>query len=94
MVSERLNDSYVYNEEEKRNLFKLNALSLAFTLSAIVFMLLALGAMAAVPIALRYVGLADITETLIKLARWPALFILVSLADSHARLLSLAQTEG
>jgi membrane protein len=44
MVSERLNDSYVYNEEEKRNLFKLNALSLAFTLSAIVFMLLALGA--------------------------------------------------
>jgi membrane protein len=55
-------------------------LSLAFTMAAIVFMLLALGAMVAVPIVLQYLGLADLTETLIKLARWPALFILISLA--------------
>jgi membrane protein len=70
----------VYNESEKRNFFRLNALSLAFTISAIVFMLVALGAMVVMPFVLAYVGLAGVTETVIKVARWPALFIIVTLA--------------
>jgi membrane protein len=44
----------VYKEPEKRGFIKLNALSLTFTLGAVVFVLLALGAMVVLPIILNY----------------------------------------
>jgi membrane protein len=70
----------VYNEPEKRGLIWLNVISLTFTVLAIVFALVAIGTMVVVPIVLNFLGLAGATEMVIKIARWPALFIVVSLA--------------
>src|SRR5436305_4967671 len=70
----------VYNETEKRGLFRLNLLSLTFTLLAILFVLVAIGAMVVVPIVLNFLGLGDATEMIFKIARWPALFVVVALA--------------
>jgi len=70
----------VYNETEKRGFFKLNLVSLTFTLLAIVFVLLAIGGLVVIPVVLNFLGLGGETEMLIKIARWPALFIVVTLA--------------
>ena len=58
----------------------LNALSLAFTAGAILVLLLALGAIVVLPAVLKYIGLESIGGTIIMLARWPALYILVVVA--------------
>jgi membrane protein len=70
----------VYNEPEKRGFIWLNLISLIFTMLTITFALLAMGAMVIVPIALNFVGLGGVTETVIKIARWPALLIVITLA--------------
>src|SRR5919197_2563595 len=70
----------VYNESEERGFFKLNLVSLAFTLLTIVFVLVAMGALVVVPIALNLLGLGGATELVVKIARWPALFIVATLA--------------
>jgi membrane protein len=69
----------VYGEQEKRGFVKLNAISLSFTVAAIAFVLIALGAVVAVPVILKYVWLSDIAELLIRWARWPVLFVAVAL---------------
>jgi membrane protein len=69
----------VYNEPEKRTFVWLNVISLTFTILAIVFALVAIGTMIVVPIILNFLGLAGATEMVIKIARWPALFVVVSL---------------
>jgi membrane protein len=69
----------VYDETEKRSFIKLNALSLAFTIGIIGFMLVALGAMVVLPVILDYVGLGGVGETIIKLLRWPILLLGVGL---------------
>jgi membrane protein len=68
----------VYHEKEKRSFIRLNAISLAFTLGAIVFVLVALAAMTILPVVLSYVGLSRPMELLIKWGRWPALLGVVS----------------
>jgi membrane protein len=68
----------VYNEEEKRGFIKLNLVSLTFTLLTIIFVLFSIAAIAVVPVALAYVGLGDVTSTLVKYGRWPILFIMVA----------------
>ncbi len=70
----------VYEEEEKRGLIRLNAISLAFTTGAILFLLVALAAIVVLPVAMNFVGLPDVTETVVKAVRWPALFLVVALA--------------
>jgi membrane protein len=70
----------VYNEPEKRGFIWLNAISLTFTVLAIIFALVAIGAMVVVPIILNLIGLGAATEMVIKITRWPALLIVVSLA--------------
>ena len=69
----------VYNESEKRGFFKLNLVSLTFTLLAIVFVLVAIGGLVVIPVVLNFLGLSGETDMLIKIARWPALFIVVTL---------------
>ena len=69
----------VYREEETRGFFKLNAISLLFTAGAILFALLAIGAIVVLPVALQYVGLSDAADLLL-LGRWPAIFVCVALA--------------
>ena len=70
----------VYEEEEKRGLIRLNAISLAFTTGAIFLLLVALVAIVVLPVAMNFVGLPDVTETVVKAVRWPALFLVVALA--------------
>jgi membrane protein len=70
----------VYNEPEKRSFIWLNIISLMFTVLAIIFVLGGMGVMIVLPIVLNFVGLGGATEMVIKIARWPALLILVTLA--------------
>jgi membrane protein len=70
----------VYNEPEKRSFIWLNIISLTFTVLAIVFALVAIGVMVVIPIVLNFIGLGGATEMVIKIARWPALLIVVGLA--------------
>lgn len=69
----------VYGEKEKRGFVKLNAASLSFTLAGIVFALVALGAVVVLPVVLNFVGLSDAADLLIRLGRWPAMFVAVAL---------------
>jgi membrane protein len=68
----------VYGEEEKRGFIKLNVIALVFTVGTIVFVLLALAGVVVVPVALNYVPLPGITSVILKVARWPILFVLVA----------------
>lgn len=70
----------VYGEKEKRGFVKLNAASLSFTLAGIAFVLVALGAVVVLPVALNFVGLSNAADLLIRVARWPAMFVAVALA--------------
>ena len=69
----------VYDERETRGFVRLTALTLAFTVGALVFVILAMAAVVALPIALKYLGLSDIAEFLLGAARWPLLLVAVAL---------------
>lgn len=70
----------VYDEDEKRNFFVLNALSLLFTLSGIVLIIVGLGAMIGLPLLLERIGLGSGTEMALNLLRWPLLYIVFTIA--------------
>jgi membrane protein len=70
----------VYGEREKRGFVTLNAVSLGFTLVAILFVLLALSAVVVVPVVLQYLSLSDAADFLVRIARWPALFVGLTLS--------------
>lgn len=70
----------IYGEQEKRSFVRLNAISLAFTFAGIAFVLLALSAVVVVPVVLNYLGLPDFTDLLVRVARWPAMFVVLTLA--------------
>jgi membrane protein len=67
----------VYDEKEKRGFFKLNLVSLTFTLAAITSMLFAFGVVVALPLLLSRVGLGALPEFLFQILRWPGLLALV-----------------
>jgi membrane protein len=69
----------VYGEREDRSFIRRTALTLAFTVAGIVFILLSMGAVVVLPIALKFVGLGGTSETLLSLARWPVMLVVVSL---------------
>jgi membrane protein len=70
----------VYGEQEKRGFLKLNAMSLTFTIAAIAFVLLALGAVVVVPVVLNYLSMSNFADLLVRIARWPAMFVCLALA--------------
>ncbi len=70
----------VYDEREKRGLIKLNLVSLAFTTGAILFVLLAIGCVIALPAVFSSMGMASATALIAKIARWPILLIVIALA--------------
>jgi membrane protein len=70
----------VYDEKEKRGFLKLNAVSLSFTLAGILFVLGALGAVVVVPVVLNFIGLSNFADLMLRIARWPAMFVAVALA--------------
>jgi membrane protein len=71
----------VYDEDEKRSFLKLNLISLAFTLAAILAFILILSAVVIVPLVLTFLGVAAQQQAaLLLLLRWPVLLVLVMLA--------------
>jgi membrane protein len=70
----------VYGEEEKRGFVKLNAISLVVTVGGIIFVMAALRAIVVIPVALKYVGLSEAADLLLRLGRWPAMFVILALA--------------
>lgn len=67
----------VYNEREKRSVVQLYATTFLFTLAGILFVILALTGLVIVPLALKFIGFAAVTEALISVLRWPALLVTV-----------------
>ena len=65
----------VYAETEKRGFLLRTAVTLAFTLGGIVFVLLALAAVVAVPVVLGFAGLGDVAEPLLRILRWPLMLV-------------------
>jgi membrane protein len=74
-VIEALN--VVYEEREKRGFFMLNAVSLLFTIGAIVALLIMVSAVIALPLALQRLGLASEMEMIVSWGRWPVLLLLL-----------------
>ena len=63
----------VFEEKEKRGFFRLNAETLGFTFAALVFVLLAIAAVVALPVALALFGIGAGADLLLRLSRWPVL---------------------
>jgi membrane protein len=70
----------VNGEREKRSFLRLNAISLAFTCGALLFLLLALAALVVLPLIIDYLGLTDAGKWLVELGKWPVLLLAVALA--------------
>lgn len=68
----------VYHENEKRSFIRLNAVSLAFTLGILGFVIAALLTITVVPQLLSFLGLPGIGE-IVNIARWPILFVVACL---------------
>jgi membrane protein len=69
----------VLKEKETRGFIKLNAVSLAFTAGIVVFVLLAIGAMAGIPAFLKTVPWSHALELLVGIARWPLIWAVLAL---------------
>ncbi|MGV7030613.1 YihY/virulence factor BrkB family protein [Methylobacterium symbioticum] len=69
----------VYEEREKRGFIRLNLISLTFTVGALVFILLAFGAIVVLPVLFQTVGLST-DAWYVALLRWPVLLVAVLLA--------------
>ena len=70
----------VYGEKEKRGLVRFYLTTLTFTLASIVFILLAIAVVVLLPVVLNFIPLPGGTDLLVKIARWPILFVLTALA--------------
>jgi membrane protein len=68
----------VYEEKEQRGFFRRVLVSLAFTLGGLLFVVLAVGAIVAIPVVLDYAGLKSSTDLLLSVARWPILLAAVT----------------
>jgi membrane protein len=65
----------VYEEDEKRSFIRLNLVSLAFTVSGIAAVLVAVGAVVVTPLILTRLGLAAMTESIVRIVRWPVMMM-------------------
>lgn len=73
----------IYAEREKRGFVRLNLISLGFTLFGVVLLSLSLAAMLVLGPALQGAsGVPAYLQDLLRIARWPALLVVVSLAIS------------
>lgn len=70
----------VYDVEDRRGFFRLNAISLTFTFGAIIFILLALAALVVLPVVFSYVGLESAIAQLLNIGRWPILLVVLMFA--------------
>jgi len=72
----------VYEESEKRGFVRLNAITLAFTLGAILLLMLALGCVIVLPVALSLIPQWGPTGLVLGIAGWPLLALLAATALS------------
>ena len=68
----------VYDEPEKRGFIRLNLASLAFTIAAILFILIAIGCIAALPAVFSSSQYQGVTALMAQIVRWPVLFIIIA----------------
>ena len=68
----------VNSETETRGFLKRTAVTLAFTLGAIVFVVLAMAAVVVLPAVLAFVGLGEVVELLLRVLRWPLLLAMIA----------------
>jgi membrane protein len=71
-----------YEVPEGRSFIKLTLISFAFTLGGLAFVLIAMGAVVALPAVLNFLGLASALDVLLRVARWPVLLLLIGLVLS------------
>lgn len=69
-----------YGEDEKRGFFHLNAVSFAFTLGGIAFIILALTLIVVIPVVFAFIGVEDFADAAFRFARWPLLLAAVTVA--------------
>ncbi|PWS34646.1 YihY/virulence factor BrkB family protein [Falsiroseomonas bella] len=69
----------VYEEEEKRGFLTRTAVTLALTLGALLFAILAMAAVLVLPAVLTFVGLGGTAEWILRIGRWPLLAVAVAL---------------
>ena len=70
----------VYLERETRGFLGVTAVSLGFVVGGIVFSIIAIAGVVALPIALRHIGIPPLGKSIISIARWPILYIVVAMA--------------
>jgi membrane protein len=68
-----------YGVKERRGFIKLNLVSLAFTISALAGLLLAIAAIVVLPVAMSYLHFGSYGDLALAWLRWPALLLLVLL---------------
>jgi membrane protein len=68
----------VYEEREERSFIRLNAVSLAFTVAMVLFLIIAIAAIVALPVALNY--LPGSIGNILDIVRWPAVLVIVAFA--------------
>src|SRR5689334_1914594 len=68
----------VYEEKEKRSFFRLNAVTLGFTVAMIGFLIAALACIVALPVGLNY--LPGFVGFVLNIVRWPVMLVLVAVA--------------
>ncbi|MGI4798571.1 MAG: YihY/virulence factor BrkB family protein, partial [Janthinobacterium lividum] len=69
----------VNDEKETRGFLHRTVLTLSFTLGALVFIVLALVAVVAIPAILAFVGLGSVLDFILRFARWPVLLAAIGL---------------
>lgn len=67
----------IYKENEKRTYLRFYGTTILFTVSAVVFALAATGTLVVLPVVFKELGLGSITDAILRIARWPALFVVV-----------------
>ena len=70
----------VYDEKERRSPFRLYSTTFVFTLAGVVFTIISLTGVVALPLIFRFVGLPAATEDLLAFARWPVLLVTITLS--------------
>jgi len=72
----------VYEEKDQRGLLKFYARTLAFTVGAVILVLLSIAVLVALPLVLDHIPNAGATAVLLEMVRWPILFLLAALGLS------------
>ena len=70
----------VYDEKERRSPVRLYSTTFLFTLAGVVFTIVSLTGVVALPLMFQFVGMSTATETLLSIARWPVLLITIALS--------------